>query len=169
MRSYAESAVSEETNAAMIDKLVKSLGHTYPEMIALGMYLPSGPPKGIFEDSDTVAMSPEPGVELGFWAKSQRFEMLFISLLESFQGKSLYKGNLPFQLKSRMNQGWIRSRCGEPLESKAPFKMPIRGMTGGWDIYRFPGIPKGTQAVFKYSAEMEVETIVFELNERSHA
>ncbi|MGY4664252.1 MULTISPECIES: DUF6392 family protein [Pseudomonas] len=153
----------------MIDDLVKSLGRTYPEMIASGMYLPDGPPKGIFEDSDTLAMSPEPGIELGFWAKSQRFEMLFISLLESFQGKSLYKGSLPYQLKSQMNQGWIRSRFGEPLESKAPFKMPIRGMTGGWDIYRFPSIPKGTQVVFKYSARMEVETIVFELNERSPA
>ncbi len=156
-------------NAVMIDDLVKSLGRTYPEMIASGMYLPDGPPKGIFEDSDTLAMSPEPGIELGFWAKSQRFEMLFISLLESFQGKSLYKGSLPYQLKSQMNQGWIRSRFGEPLESKAPFKMPIRGMTGGWDIYRFPSIPKGTQVVFKYSARMEVETIVFELNERSPA
>ncbi|WP_259679329.1 DUF6392 family protein [Pseudomonas chlororaphis] len=153
----------------MIDDLVKSLGRTYPEMIASGMYLPDGPPKGIFEDSDTLAMSPEPGIELGFWAKSQRVEMLFISLLESFQGKSLYKGSLPYQLKSQMNQGWIRSRFGEPLESKAPFKMPIRGMTGGWDIYRFPSIPKGTQVVFKYSARMEVETIVFELNERSPA
>lgn len=156
-------------NAAMIDELVKRLGRTYPEMIALGMYLSGGPPKGIFEDSDTLAMSPELGIELGFWAESQRFEILFISLLESFQGKPLYKGNLPYQLKNRMSQEWIRSRYGEPLESKAPFKMPIRGMTGGWDIYRFPGIPKGTQAVFKYSAEMEVETIVFELNERSHA
>ena len=156
-------------NAVMIDDLVKSLGRTYPEMIASGMYLPGGPPKGIFEDSETLAMSPEPGIELGFWAKSQRFEMLFISLLESFQGKSLYKGSLPYQLKSQMNQGWIRSRFGEPLESKAPFKMPIRGMTGGWDIYRFPSIPKGTQVVFKYSARMEVETIVFELNERSPA
>ncbi|ROL89303.1 pyocin immunity protein [Pseudomonas chlororaphis] len=156
-------------NAVMIDDLVKSLGRTYPEMIASGMYLPDGPPKGIFEDSDTLAMSPEPGIELGFWAKSQRVEMLFISLLESFQGKSLYKGSLPYQLKSQMNQGWIRSRFGEPLESKAPFKMPIRGMTGGWDIYRFPSIPKGTQVVFKYSARMEVETIVFELNERSPA
>ncbi|SEK86135.1 hypothetical protein SAMN03159362_1996 [Pseudomonas sp. NFIX51] len=156
-------------NAATIDDLVKSLGRTYPEMIASGMYLPGGPPKGIFEDSETLAMSPEPGIELGFWAKSQRFEMLFISLLESFQGKSLYKGSLPYQLKSQMNLGWIRSRFGEPLESKAPFKMPIRGMTGGWDIYRFPSIPKGTQVVFKYSARMEVETIVFELNERSPA
>ncbi|MGE7955696.1 DUF6392 family protein [Pseudomonas sp. NPDC089530] len=152
----------------MIDDLVKSLGRTYPEMIASGMYLPGEAPKGIFEDSDTVAMSPWPGVELGFWASSQRFEILFVSLLKSFQEESIYKGSLPYQLKSRMNQEWIRSRYGEPLESRAPFKMPIRGMTGGWDIYRFPGIPKGTQTVFKYNSAMEVEEVVFELNERSH-
>lgn len=154
-------------NAAMIDDLVKSLGRTYPEMISSGMYLPGGPPKGIFEDSDTLSMSPEPGIELGFWASSQRFEILFISLLESFQGESTYKGNLPYQLKKRMDQQGVRLCYGEPLESRTPFKMPIRGMTGGWDIYRFSSIPKGTQAVFKYNAEMEVEEIVFELNEKS--
>ncbi len=161
--------MSNEMNAVMIDDLVKYLGRTYPEMIASGVQLPGGPPKGIFNDSDTVAMSPWPGIELNFWASSQRFEMLFISLLESFEGASIYKGSLPYQLKNRMDQGWIRSRYGEPLESRAPFKMPIRGMTGGWDIYRFPNIHKGNMAVFKYNAEMEVEDVVFELNERSSA
>lgn len=156
------------SSTAMLDDLIKALGRTYPEMIASGMYLPGGAPKGIFEDSDTLAMSPVPGIELDFWASSQRFVMLFISLLESFQGESIYQGSLPYQLKSRMDQGWIRSRYGEPLESRAPFKIPIRGMTGGWDIFRFPGIPKGTQVVFKYNAESQVEEIVFELNERSH-
>ena len=35
-------------SAAMIDDLVKSLGRTYSELIASGMYLPGGPPKGMF-------------------------------------------------------------------------------------------------------------------------
>lgn len=156
-------------SAEIIDELVKSLGRTYPEMISSGMYLPGGPPKGIFEDSDTSSMSPESGIELEFWAKNQRFEVLFIGLLEFFEGKSTYKGTLPYELKARMSQGWIRSKFGEPLESKAPFKMPIRGMTGGSDTYRFANIPKETQAVFKYNAEMNVETVVFRLIEKSHA
>ncbi|MEB0028796.1 DUF6392 family protein [Pseudomonas sp. MH9.2] len=156
-------------NAAMIDDLVKSLGRAYPELIASGMYLPGGPPKGIFEDSDTLSRSPEPGIELGFWASNQRFETLFISLQESFEGEPTYKGKLPYELKNRMNQGGIRSQYGEPFESRAPFKLPIRGMTGGSDTYRFPSIPKGTQAVFKYNAEMDVEMVVFRLSEKSHA
>ncbi|NNA09329.1 pyocin immunity protein [Pseudomonas lundensis] len=156
-------------NAAMIDDLVKSLGRTYPEMVASGLYLPGGPPIGMFDDSDTLSMMTAPGVELGFWASNKRFEKFFISLLESFEGESLYKGALPYELKSYMNQGWIISKFGTPLESRAPFKVPVIGMTGGHDIYRLPEMLKNTKVVFKYNLEMEVEMVVFRLNEVSHA
>ncbi|BBN55246.1 hypothetical protein TRE132_33710 [Pseudomonas chlororaphis subsp. aurantiaca] len=161
--------MNEEMNAVMIDKLVKNLGRTYPEMIASGMYLPGGPPTGIFEDSDTLSMAPESGLEMGFWASNLRFEIFFISLLESFEGASTYAGGLPYKLETRMSQQWVRSRFGEPFASRAPFKMPIRGMTGGSDTYRISSMPKETQVVFKYNAEMEVEDVVFELNERSRS
>nr|WP_039968457.1 DUF6392 family protein [Pseudomonas chlororaphis] len=156
-------------NTAMIDDLVKSLGRTYPEMIASGMYLPGGRPKGIFDDSDRVTVSPEPGVELGFWASTQRFENLFITFLEGFEGEPIYRGSLPYQLKTKMNQTWVKSQYGEPLESGAPYRVPISGMTGGWDTYRLPGMSKSIHVLFKYTVEMEVEGIVFRLNERSHA
>jgi len=42
-------------SSAMIDDLVKSLGRTYPALVASEIHLPSGPPTGIFEDSDTFA------------------------------------------------------------------------------------------------------------------
>ncbi|WJV26198.1 MULTISPECIES: DUF6392 family protein [Pseudomonas] len=153
----------------MIDDLVKSLGRTYPELIASGVYLPGGPPTGIFDDSDTLSMAPESGLEMGFWGSNLRFETLFISLLESFEGESTYKGKLPYELENRMSQQWVRSRYGEPFISRAPFKMPIRGMTGGSDTYRFSSIPKGTQVVFKYNADLNVEMVVFRLIEKSRA
>ena len=156
-------------NAVMIEGLVKSLGRTYPEMVASGLYLPDGPPKGMFDDSDTLSMMTAPGIELGFWASNKRFEKIFISLLESFEGESLYKGILPYELKSYMSQGWIVSKFGTPLESRAPFKVPVLGMTGGHDIYRLPGRLKNTKVVFKYNLEMEVDMVVFRLNEVSHA
>ncbi|AZD29909.1 DUF6392 family protein [Pseudomonas chlororaphis] len=153
----------------MINDLIKSLGRTYPELIASGMYLPGGPPKGIFEDSETLSLVPESGLEIGFLASNLQFETLFISLLESFEGESTYKGKLPYEVESRMNQQWVRSRYGEPFSSRAPFKMPIRGMTGGSDTYRFSSIPKGTQVVFKYNADLDVKMVVFRLNEKSRA
>ena len=156
-------------NAVMIEGLVKSLGRTYPEMVASGLYLPGGPPKGMFDDSDTLSMMTAPGVELGFWASNKRFEKTFISLLESFEGESLYKGMLPYELKGYMSQGWVISRFGTPLESRAPLKVPVLGMTGGHDIYRLPGRLKNTKVVFKYNLEMEVDMVVFRLNEVSHA
>ncbi|WP_045882961.1 DUF6392 family protein [Pseudomonas chlororaphis] len=156
-------------NAAMIDDLVKSLGRTYPEMIASGMYLPGEPPRGMFEDVDTIAMWPGAGIELEFWASTQRFEALYISLQKSFPEESIYKGILPYQLISKMSRDWVRSRFGPPLESGAPYRIPVLGMTGGWDVYRLPGIPKSTQVAFKYNVEMDVEMVVFELNEKSHA
>lgn len=155
-------------NAALIDDLVKSLGRTYPEMIASGMYLPGGSPKGIFEDSDTIAMSPEAGIELEFWASTQRFEALYISLLKRFPEQSTYKEKLPYHLETKMNQKWVRSHHGEPLESGAPYRIPVLGMTGGWDTYRFAGFPKHIHVRFKYTVDMEVEGIVFRLNEKSH-
>ncbi|NBF03042.1 pyocin immunity protein [Pseudomonas sp. Fl5BN2] len=152
----------------MIDELVKSLGRTYPEMIASGMYLPGGPPKGIFEDSDTLSMSPGPGIELGFWARNQRFEDLFVTFLKGFEGEQTYTGSLPYQLKTKMNQAWVRSQYGEPLESGAPYRIPVLGMTGGWDCYRLPSISKDINVLFKYNTEMEVDGVVFRLNEKSH-
>lgn len=41
-------------------------------------------------------------------------------------------------------------------------------MTGGWDTYRFAGFPKHIHVRFKYTVDMEVEGIVFRLNEKSH-
>lgn len=55
-------------NAAMIDDLVKSLGRTYSEMMSSGMYLPGGPPKGMFDGDQTSSMSPAIGIEMGFQA-----------------------------------------------------------------------------------------------------
>ncbi len=158
-----------DMNAAMIGNFVKSLGRTYSEMVAAGLYLPGGPPIGMFEDSDTLSMMTAPGVELGFLASNKQFEKIFISLLESFEGETFYKGTLPYELKSYMNQGWIISKFGTPLESRAPFKVPVLGMTGGHDIYCLPGMLKNTKVVFKYNLEMEVEMVVFRLNEVSHA
>ncbi|OLF53838.1 DUF6392 family protein [Pseudomonas chlororaphis] len=155
-------------NAAVLDEFIKNLGCTYPELIASGMYLPGGPPTGIFEDSNTLSMSPEPGIELEFWASNERFEDLFITFLETFPGRPTYKGSLPYQLKTRMSQSWVRSQFGEPLESKGPYKIPVRGLVGGWETYRFPGISKSINVLFKYNIEMDVEGIVFRLNEKSH-
>ncbi len=67
-----------------------------------------------------------------------------------------------------MNQSWARSQYGEPLESKGPYKTPVRGLVGGWETYRFPGMSKNINVLFKYTVEMEVEGIVFRLNETSH-
>ncbi|MGA3823313.1 DUF6392 family protein, partial [Pseudomonas chlororaphis] len=72
-------------------------------------------------------------------------------------------------LVDHYNQTWVKSQYGEPLESGAPYRVPISGMTGGWDTYRLPGMSKSIHVLFKYTVEMEVEGIVFRLNERSHA
>ncbi|EZI30104.1 DUF6392 family protein [Pseudomonas extremaustralis] len=149
-------------NAAMIDDLVKSLGRTYPELIASGMYLPGGPPKGMFEGDEQSSISPAPGIDLGFSA-SQHLESLYIYLHKVSDTGSAYAGSLPYRLQRRMNQAWVRSHYGEPLASKAPFKMPVLGMTGGWDTYHLPSTAKNIETVFQYNAEMEVKVVVLSL------
>ncbi|MBT2375779.1 DUF6392 family protein [Pseudomonas fluorescens] len=154
-------------NAAMIDDLVKALGLTYRELIASGMYLPDGPPKVMFEGDESGFMSPAPGIDLSFSA-DQQLECLYIYLHKVPHEDPTYEGSLPYQLQRRMNQSWVRSQYGESLASKAPFKMPVLGMTGGWDIYHLPGTAKNIVTVFQYNVEMEVDGVVFRLNEKSH-
>ena len=90
-------------NAAMIDDLVKSLGCTYSELTASGMYLPGGPPKGMFDGDETSYMSPAPGIDLGFLA-NQHLGSIHIYLLKTFDDDSVYEGCLPYQLQRRMDQ-----------------------------------------------------------------
>lgn len=106
-------------NAATIDDLIKALGSTYPELITSGLHLPGAPPKGIFEDSDTIAMSPEAGIELEFWASTQRFEALYISLLKRFAEQSTYKGKtaLPPRNQDEPEMGQIPSRRTSGIRS----------------------------------------------------
>ncbi|MGY2291840.1 DUF6392 family protein [Pseudomonas sp. SDO528_S397] len=146
-------------NAAMIDDLIKSLGRTYAELVASGMYLPNGPPKNMFEGDETSSMSPAPGLELGFSA-SQHLESLYIYLHTTPKEYPAYDGNLPYALQRRMNQAGVRSRYGEPSASKQPFKMPVLGMTGSWDTYHLPNTAKNIETVFQYNADMEVDSVV---------
>ncbi|NMY72949.1 DUF6392 family protein [Pseudomonas sp. WS 5071] len=148
-------------NAAMIDDLVKSLGCTYSELTASGMYLPGGPPKGMFDGDETSYMSPAPGIDLGFLA-NQHLGSIHIYLLKTFNDDSVYEGCLPYQLQRRMDQAWVRSHYGEPLESKGPIKIPVIGMTGG-DTYRLSNTIKNIKTVFQYSLEWAVSGLVFSL------
>ena len=149
-------------NAAMIDDLDKSLGCTYSELTASGMYLPGGPPKGMFDVDETSYMSPAPGIDLGFLA-NQHLGSIHIYLLKTFNDDSVYEGCLPYQLQRRMDQAWVRSHYGEPLESKGPIKIPVIGMTGGWDTYRLSNTVKNIKTVFQYSLEWAVSGLVFSL------
>ena len=149
-------------NAAMIDDLVKSLGCTYSELTASGMYLPGGPPKGMFDGDETSYMSPAPGIDLGFLA-NQHLGSIHIYLLKTFNDDSVYEGCLPYQLQRRMDKAWVRSHYGEPLESKGPIKIPAIGMTGGWDTYRLSNTVKNIKTVFQYSLEWAVSGLVFSL------
>ncbi|QZI69746.1 DUF6392 family protein [Pseudomonas protegens] len=155
-------------NAAMIDDLVKSLGRTYSEMMSSGMYLPGGPPKGMFDGDQTSSMSPASGIEMGF-SNNTRFESLYIYLHTTSDDEPVYEGGLPYQLQRRMSQVWVRSHYGKPVESKAPFKMPVLGMTGGWDTYHLPGTAKNIRTVFQYNLEAEVDGLIIRLNENSDA
>lgn len=149
-------------NAAMIDDLIKSMGSTYSELIASGMYLPGGPPKGMFAGDETSSMSPASGIDLGFSA-NQHFESLQIYLHKTSDENPVYESGLPYKLRHRMSQNWVRSHYGKPLESKAPFKMPVLGMIGGWDTYHLPGTAKNIETVFQYDIEMNVEGVMFKL------
>lgn len=148
--------------AEVIEKVIRFLGRPHIDLLAGGV-IPDEPLLQIFPGSEHVYFEPEDGVEMTFSSEESVFIKLFILLKETTPSTLEYEGELPGKLQKNMDQNWVREVFGVPEETHGPVKLPQpTGWTGGWDTYDydsslFPGIT----LVFKYSAEMKVEALVF--------
>lgn len=156
-------------SAAIIEKWIKSLGENYEELIAQEV-IPNQPLLELYPDCDRLDLEPEVGVCLTFWAETKRLEALFVTLLKTTPSTVKYEGELPEPYFSEMTQSDVHAIFGEPFEFKGPIKMPQpMGQTGGWESYRLdPEIYPGKKVEFQYTAEMQVDTLVFTLIDKGH-
>lgn len=152
-----------------LEMLVQRIGSQYEVLVSEGI-LPDQPLTEMYEGRDRLEFEPEPGIELGFWRETGRFETLFVTLIRTTPLTSKYKGELPAPYVSEMTQADVHAIFGEPMASKGPIKMPVPiGMTGGWESYPLdPELHPGKKIVFQYTQDMRVKTLVFTLIDKGH-
>lgn len=151
-------------NALKIEELIKNLGQTYEDLL-LKSLIPDEELIEIFPGVDELYIQPEEGVEMSFWAETERFESLYITLLKTPISTIEYRGELPAPYSLNMTQSTAHALFGEPFESSGPTKLPEpTGKTGGWESYRLdPVLYPNSKVGFRYLTSMNVNTLVFTL------
>lgn len=119
----------------------------------------------IFPGDNALYLEPLVGISMSFWAETERFESLRITLLKSTPSTVEYTGSLPEPYSLRMNQAKAHAILGKPLEYSGPIRMPEpMGQTGGWESYALdPSIYPNVRLQLQYLESMEVSAIVFTL------
>lgn len=151
------------------EALINNLGKTYETLVVEGV-ASDQPLTELYKGRDRLGLKPEPGINLSFWRETKRFESLFVTLKKTTPSTVEYKGEFPSPYASKMTQSDVHSIFGEAMEVKRPVKMPEpMGQTGGWESYRLNSeVYPGKKVVFQYTAEMEVDTLVFTLIDKGH-
>ncbi len=155
-------------DAATITHWVNSLGRSYDVLVAEKI-IPNMPLQELYTGRDWLDIEPAGGLELSFLAKSRRLETVYITLIGTVEGQSVYRGELPKPLSLMMNQVGVRTNYGLPMESKEPTKLPMNRNTGGWDAYKLDSSTHpNAKLIFKYAENKMVNTLVFTLIDTDH-
>lgn len=150
-------------SAKEIDRWVAGLGQTFQGLIAAGVrinesLIPS-PREGAAEE---FISKPVPGIELWFQAKTMKLERIVVTLKGRIATVPAYKGELPNPFTLEMTKQTVRAKFGEPYQSKGPIKMPLIGLTGGWDAYRLhDSIHPNAEVAIQYLADQTVSGLSF--------
>jgi hypothetical protein len=147
---------------------INSLGMTHAEMVSKSV-VPDEALLELFPGVDELYIEPAVGVEMNFWAETERYESLHFTLEKTTPSTVEYQGELPDPFGLCIDRSSVRALFGKPLESSGPVMMPEpRGQTGGWDFYALdPLVYPEIKVLFKYIASMKVSAIVFTLIEKT--
>lgn len=158
-------------NANKLINLVKSLGRTYRELVQEGLVRDEAL-RPLFKEGENedLIQTAEPGIELWFWAHTERLERITITLTAQFEGEHVYKGELPLPFTHKMDQPGIHAKLGTPDDSKGPVKLPLPiGMTGGWDAYRLDrSLHHNAEVAIQFLADKSVAGMAFRLIDLGH-
>lgn len=151
-------------SASKTEEWIKSLGQTHEELLSK-LLIPDTELIELFPGIDELYLEPEIGVSMSFREETERFESLHFALRKTIPSIIEYKGNLPVPYRKNMTQSDVRALFGEPFKASGPIKLPEPiGLTGGWESYHLdPAIYPNKKVVFRYSASMNVNTLVFTL------
>lgn len=158
-------------DAMTINRLIRGLGRTYNELLADGL-LHEGALTPLFEEGENedLIQKPAPGIELWFWAETERLERVVITLTTLTEGDPVYTGELPTPFTHNMDQAGVRALLGEPYRSKAPVKLPPPiGVTGGWDAYRLgDALHPNAEVAIQFLGDKSASGLAFRLINKGH-
>jgi len=157
-------------DALRINRLIRGLGSTYEELLAEDV-IPNLPlePSFVDDEHEDLIQTPEPGVELWFWAATRRLERVLFTLVVVAEGDSIYTGELPTPYTHEMDQASVRDMLGEPFESKAPLKIMLSTGLWGRDAYRLGAtVHPNARVGFQYRKDNRVCTLGFTLINKGH-
>tara|TARA_R110002124_G_scaffold128157_20_gene288753 strand:- start:10360 stop:10848 length:489 start_codon:yes stop_codon:yes gene_type:complete len=150
-------------DSTTIERWIKNIGRRRDVLVAEGA-IPGGPLTELYKGSDRLSLEPVSGLELSFWAETERLETVNIGLVEVLEGTGEYRGELPKPYRSDMNQSDVRSLFGTPMESKPPTKLPLNTIIGGWDSYPLdPSINSNVKVIFTYTETLRVRNLTFKM------
>ncbi|VEF09730.1 pyocin immunity family protein [Pseudomonas fluorescens] len=156
-------------NMLEIHKWIVVLGKTYDVLLDKGFFVASHKLDALYPDCDLLDVELEAGLSLAFWAETKKLETLFVTLKKTTPSTTVYQGELSAPYKKNMDQRDVHALFGKATESRGPIKMPEpMGQTGGWESYPLDQkLYPGVKVVFQYTADMQVDTLVFTLIDKA--
>ncbi|WP_312703375.1 DUF6392 family protein [Stutzerimonas nitrititolerans] len=150
-------------DAATITRWIKNLGRPYDALVA-EEGIPNRPLTELYKGRDWLTLKPGNGLELSFWIETKRLESIYITLIQTVDDQPVYQGELPQSFALEMDQASVRRTFGQPRESKGPMKLPNLPPMGGYDVCTLDAATHpNVQAMFQYTADMKVDTLIFTL------
>lgn len=156
-------------DAATITRWIKNLGRPYDALVAEGV-IPGLPLQELYKGRDWLYIEPAGGLELSFWAETKCLESIYITLIQTVDDQPVYQGELPQPFALEMDQAGVHRTFGSPRESKGAMKLPNLPPMGGYDTYTLEAeTHHNAQAMFQYTADLKVDTLIFTLIDTGHA
>jgi hypothetical protein len=155
-------------DSATINRWIKNLGTSYDALIE-NEVITNLPLVELYEDSKSLEVEPAFGVELSFWAETQRFEAVHIILGgEREDGLPIYEGELPLPYSATMTQSEARNALGEPMFTKTPLQLHGLDDIWGWDTYQVNiKLHPAAQVDLQYTEDMRIKRLIFSLFDRN--
>ncbi|WP_240042467.1 DUF6392 family protein [Photorhabdus khanii] len=144
-------------------EIVKSLGQTAEQLIEKQI-IPDNKFEYFFEGDEEFFCKPEPGLRLIFHNASRRLCSVEFVLINIYDNNDSYSGDMPPPFLNLMDKVTVRALMGEPDSSGGPKKVPVIGLTGGFDAYtrKFSEQYPDTNIHFSYLPDFRVDVLAFE-------
>lgn len=148
-----------------LERCLQNLGASYDQLVTKQI-IPDLPLQTLYENSHSLEIEPERGLELSFWPETKRLEMIQITISNmTGEDSPVYSGSLPEPYTGATTQANVRAIFGQPLQFHKILKLPNVTFTlGDLDSYQIAtSLHEGAFVDFQYTEDLRVHRIIFSL------